>query len=674
MDWLSGLVNKVKQTAGTVWGALTSPITSPSNPTQAGLASVVNTAGGILGGALNGALGLLGLNTQAQAPTVHAAGTPGSLDPSVRARDVSPSAYEQQTGIKLGSNAFLNPGDVIGSNGMVKSPSTSSTPLTSTPSTQPNTRPYIGGNNGNPPPYTPQQGPTVPLIAPAVAGQSGQSGAANPLITGYQAAPGSNPLATPAKSGTAGDIGSGRSNYTGIAGAAGGVGTPSSSGPSSTEEQKKTQQPIKPIQQFIPTKSPYELPPGFTATTTPQGGTAYKSPEGNVYLPSNGGLTLAPNKLPGQLGTYQVKDATYTSGAPVSEVNVQPYEQPFNVTTPSGALNLSDIQGDVSKITDLLKNPLTAESKTQIQQRLSDYTTYLKGQLDKMTQNSGPVVTETPEQTDFVKSYPPEQQTGLMAQMDAKRSELGLPDLEKQLLTKTNQKNALDLALKKITDDIKNNPDLPKGLAARRITEFTNENLPLTQALQNEIEYLTQQRNYANDQLNQYFNIAKYQTDTAQNTLQMYINSGAIANFTDSDITNLASSTGISESSLRSIKTAVTQKQKQYSQFSTATNENGDVTVYGITNDGQVKLLKTIAGAGKPSGGNSEATLSSAQLQKLSVGGVPNAVAQAIQKNLNAGNDLETIRQGLAKQFGRDIGFGYLDKFMSTIQGDQLGL
>ena len=61
--------------------------------------------------------------------------------------------------------------------------------------------------------------------------------------------------------------------------------------------------------------------------------------------------------------------------------------------------------------------------------------------------------------------------------------------------------------------------------------------------------------------------------------------------------------------------------------------------------------------------------LSNAVLQKLTDAGLPLEVARGIWTNLRNLNDLDTIRQGLAGQFGQDVGFGYLDKFMQTLQG-----
>ena len=60
--------------------------------------------------------------------------------------------------------------------------------------------------------------------------------------------------------------------------------------------------------------------------------------------------------------------------------------------------------------------------------------------------------------------------------------------------------------------------------------------------------------------------------------------------------------------------------------------------------------------------------LSQAVLNKLAVAGVPEEVAVFIQGSLNNGIELEPIRRKLAEEFGRDVGYGYLDRFMQAQQ------
>jgi hypothetical protein len=48
------------------------------------------------------------------------------------------------------------------------------------------------------------------------------------------------------------------------------------------------------------------------------------------------------------------------------------------------------------------------------------------------------------------------------------------------------------------------------------------------------------------------------------------------------------------------------------------------------------------------------------------VPGIPPNIAATIQANLDAGNSLEEIRQGLAGEFGKKLGYSYLDKYMTA--------
>ena len=61
--------------------------------------------------------------------------------------------------------------------------------------------------------------------------------------------------------------------------------------------------------------------------------------------------------------------------------------------------------------------------------------------------------------------------------------------------------------------------------------------------------------------------------------------------------------------------------------------------------------------------------LSSADYKELSLKGIPKNVADAISLALQAGDDLETMRTDLAKFFGKDKGYKYLDEFIVWLKG-----
>lgn len=64
-----------------------------------------------------------------------------------------------------------------------------------------------------------------------------------------------------------------------------------------------------------------------------------------------------------------------------------------------------------------------------------------------------------------------------------------------------------------------------------------------------------------------------------------------------------------------------------------------------------------------------DGTLTSTALSKVTAAGVPPDIAQSIWEDIVSGFTLEEIRVNLAAEFGRDVGYAYLDKFMQALQG-----
>ena len=60
--------------------------------------------------------------------------------------------------------------------------------------------------------------------------------------------------------------------------------------------------------------------------------------------------------------------------------------------------------------------------------------------------------------------------------------------------------------------------------------------------------------------------------------------------------------------------------------------------------------------------------LTKGNADKIAAAGVPPSVVKLITEAILEGNTLEEIRQALTEGYGKDVGFGYLDKYMSTLQ------
>lgn len=84
----------------------------------------------------------------------------------------------------------------------------------------------------------------------------------------------------------------------------------------------------------------------------------------------------------------------------------------------------------------------------------------------------------------------------------------------------------------------------------------------------------------------------------------------------------------------------------------------------------QTDVNKILSSIGLPlTAADKSAGLTQSSLNKVVKAGVSLEIAQGIWQNIIAGNTLEEIRVGLAGQFGREVGYGYLDKFMTALQG-----
>jgi hypothetical protein len=369
--------------------------------------------------------------------------------------------------------------------------------------------------------------------------------------------------------------------------------------------QQKKQQGSQPAP-VVMRPDAYTLPPGFTPTTTPQGGSAFKSPEGYTYVPSGTNqLQLAPQQLPGapQLINNQYFDAQGSVQVqPTGPIQLNgPASTPFNAATPTGIdANASDAA--TRSIKELLATPgvdLSAKAFTDNYNTL--YQKYYAENQAKSPSPEMPVV-DTPGQDQFLKGLQPEQQGYVRQQMDALRSTLGLPNLEKSKVDLQNQLNALNTTFQEIQKDIKDNPELPKSLIARRMSEFASKNAINIQNLTGQLDIINQQIDTANEKLNQEFQISQYEQNfeekrrtDAMNQLKMFIDSGAIAGFDANTISKYATATGMSAESLSAIKNAA-------SKGDTKVVEAADGSWYKqtIKKDGSVSMERITGAISKP--------------------------------------------------------------------------
>lgn len=378
----------------------------------------------------------------------------------------------------------------------------------------------------------------------------------------------------------------GGSAFSGTLGAAG-LGTSSPlNGVNQTEEDKAKQKKIQDI--FGPLQKKIDggtAVPGITPGANMTGGVttpAFNNPQGGIVSPYVSQPNVTPTGSSPSLQTPSVS----------SSQNLNDLIQPRNAALNTAhAVAINDQQAVNDSIT---QNFTTAKQK-----------------LDAQYPSDGKLVTDTQEQLGLINgSGDP---YGVKAALDSyKAANTNLLTLESQRLDVLKSLSALNQAYTPIIQDIKNNPDLPKGLASRRLTDLNTKQKDVLLGFQNQLQLLNQSIDDGNQAVNRAFNIvsstqtqADRAQDNARNMLSLLVSTGAIGGMSNTELSQLSQKTGVPLDGLSKARSAANNPEKN---IITETSDDG--TVRGIDKTSG-KTIWTISGAGKsnPSAGGVGASI-----------------------------------------------------------------
>lgn len=314
----------------------------------------------------------------------------------------------------------------------------------------------------------------------------------------------------------------------------------------------------------------------------------FKDAQGNFYGISN-------VQIDNKFGYKTLPDGRTIIDVTKQDMGAQPFRSSLE-TDPISAENL--ISGKAEK-------PIKSDQELQndLQNKVIDNVS------KEPPTPSEPVVDNANQQAAINSSSDP---FGLSKAFDAFRAQIGMPAKQAEVIDLMKQKKALEAGLQAIIKDIQDNPDLPKGLAARRIEQFTNTNAVNLKRLQGDIEIAQKQLDDMNKELDDRFGIAKFgiekqitqqeqERDNARQQIGQYITSGAFAEFSDAQLQNIADNKiGYGLSGLKTMRDALIKGKDKYDSFITKENEAGDVSIIGINKDGNAEVIKTIKGVGTP--------------------------------------------------------------------------
>lgn len=333
-------------------------------------------------------------------------------------------------------------------------------------------------------------------------------------------------LGSLAPQGATGTSGIGGSSFTGLLGGTSGLSTPAMAG--STDEDKKKNQ-----------------------STLSLGGVA-------KGIASQIG---ASPFVTGALNTF----SNLFSQSPAQLPQIQQPNTSLQPTMPvDGTLNAGTLAEKAKANSAVLSTPQNNLSSDigLTNSSINESFTTAKTKLDQQVPTPINPVVDTSAQLDFINNSP--DPFGIKQAMDefkAQNTQLG--ELQSSRIETIKNIQALNDAYSGVIDEIKSNPNLPKGLATRRLQEINTQQKTTLQGFLNQMELINQSIADQNESVNRAFQIVENaqsqqekSQDNARQYLQLMVQSGAIGGFTEADINTYSQATGVSPSALKSLKDA----------------------------------------------------------------------------------------------------------------------
>lgn len=368
----------------------------------------------------------------------------------------------------------------------------------------------------------------------------------------------------------------------------------------------------------------FKAPSSTTTTTTPtteqraaqsEAIAAMSEPMGASTVTSGGSqVSGAPSGTSGIRtgGASLVSEPTSSSQWAANLMRAQ-VEQGGGVSPVGDEVNLADLQKKRDETRAMLDQyGANAVSMPEFKANIAAMIAAGAENLKRIKPGPERPVIETPEQSDFIKGVDPFQQKDLMAWADDRRDQLGITDAQKERIDTLNMLQSVRETYQRVIDDIKANPNLPKGLAARRLTEVFEDQKFASAELLARLDALDQTIQDGNDTLDFELGIQKMEQDAQEKQYQrrmdqfgFMLESGALAGFNEEEIKNWALATGIPEASIRSMRDTAVDPSADYDITYKQDERTGDYYAFYINKKDPTDTRQVLIGnAGvKSSGG-----------------------------------------------------------------------
>lgn len=361
-----------------------------------------------------------------------------------------------------------------------------------------------------------------------------------------------------ARSGQQGDFGGGGSSFTGTTGAASGLGSLSIPGPDdSTEAERFHEKKISGLSPEIQAAIQAPLSERFAASA------AANPADAAMEAP-----VIAPRQNAGEIAANQ------------------------QGTQNSFALRENDAQEELNRI--------FTEAKK------------IEAQINAAQPTPENLVVETDEMRDILDSLVPEERTTFKQMYDQAFQDLGLSEYSTAKIGTIKRINALNEAYNNRYEDIRSNPDLPQGLANRRIDSLKDEQKAQLFQLTATLEEINAAIDLGNNQLNQMMDIRQMDINeeermqrNARAKLDLLIDAGVVGRLNEREINALSQQTGIERSVLKSIVERANMPNIEQKDFNGTLYEFEKDPVTGAITNQKVILAAPVESAGVGTGAGS---------------------------------------------------------------------
>jgi len=332
------------------------------------------------------------------------------------------------------------------------------------------------------------------------------------------------------------------------------------------------------------------------------GGSGVFNPIGTTAVPSQDKATKKQDQANG-IRTISQQTGSQAQAPVLPNVSgIQPQAQ-LGVNVPSGSINVGNLEATKGLLNKLINTPeaLTSSDVASLNQNIDQAFALSRQLIDSQSPTPQNPIVDTPEQSAFAEASG--DPFGVRQALDEfKAQNTNLAELQTSRLDVIKNIQALNQAYSPILDDIKNNPNLPKALASRRLEQVQEKQKTVLEGFLNQLELTNQSISDQDKIVNRAFGIVEFSQNANENAqqqelskLKLFMDSGAIGAFTEADINKYANATGVSAEVIRKAKDS--SKSPELSII-TETDSAGNVS--GIDKNTGKVIWKT-SGVGKAS-------------------------------------------------------------------------